>query len=130
MNTPTEQLIRTHWELSNQRRWDAFSTLLHPQLRYDCPQTREYIDGALGYVELFRTWPGEWHATVQKVIAAGNEGMSIIEFSVGEETMTGLSVFEATDGRISRVTDYWPANYEPPPRATPHMRRHDVSIKT
>lgn len=130
MTTPTEQLIRTHWELSNQRNWDAFGALLQPQLRYDCPQTREFIDGALGYVEMFRTWPGAWTASIRKIIANANDGISIIDFTVDGETMTGLSVFEAVEGRISRVTDYWPANYEPPPRATPHLRRRDVPAKS
>jgi hypothetical protein len=37
--------------------------------------------------------------------------------------MTGISIFELRAGLISRVTDYWPEAYDPPPRSTPHLKR-------
>lgn len=116
--------IQSHWDLSNDRDWEAFAKLLHPALRYECPQTREYIEGAVGYLEMFKTWPGEWRAGVEKLICSEKEGLSVIKFLVGKDVMTGLTVFEFTDGLIAKVTDYWPEEYEPPSRATPHLKRH------
>ncbi len=119
-----QDIIQAHWDLSNRRDWAAFAKLLHPALRYECPQTREYIEGALGYLEMFRTWPGEWKAQIDKLICSSTEGLSIIKFMVGSEVMNGLSIFEFRDNLISKVTDYWPEEYEPPLRATPHIKRH------
>lgn len=117
-------ILQTHWDLANQRDWPAFTRLLHPALAYDCPQTREYIDGAEGYLDMFVTWPGDWRAEIVKLVCDEREGLSVIRFVVGNEVMSGLSLFELDDsGLITRVTDHWPEAYEPPPRVSPHLRR-------
>lgn len=123
MTATTRHLIDTHWRLANARQWDAFAALLHPGLRYEVPQTREYIDGGEGYLDMFRTWPGDWQATVRHLVCDGPEAVCIIDFSVGAEVMTGISVFKTEAGRIVHVTDYWPEAYEPPPRASVHLKR-------
>ena len=124
MTESTRALILQHWELANERRWKEFQTLLAPGLYYEAPQTREYIDSGLGYFEMFRTWPGDWKATIKQLICDGDQAISIIDFDVGEERMTGISIFEVKDGLIYKVMDYWPAPYEPAQRATEHMKRH------
>lgn len=117
-------ILQTHWDLANRRDWPAFARLLHPALVYDCPQTREYIDGAEGYLDMFVTWPGDWRAELVKLVCDEREGLSVIRFVVGTEVMSGLSLFELDDsGLITRVTDHWPEAYEPPPRVSPHLKR-------
>lgn len=121
----TRSIIEAHWASANARQWAAFGELLHPDLRYEVPQTREYIEGGAGYLEMFRTWPGAWTAVVKQLVCDGATAVCIIDFVVpGEDTMTGISVFEVSDGLLLKVTDYWPAPYEPPPRQTPHMKRN------
>lgn len=117
-------LILLHWALANERRWVEFGRLLHADLRYQVPQTREYIESGAGYLEMFRTWPGDWTVTVVQLVCEEGRAVCVVDFAVGADTMTGISIFELTDGLISRVTDYWPEPYEPPPRATPLMKRH------
>jgi SnoaL-like domain len=123
MSEQTRSLILQHWELANARRWSEFALLLHPDLRYEVPQTREYIDSGPGYLEMFNTWPGEWRATVKHLVCEESKAISVIDFLVGGETMTGISIFELSGQLISGVTDYWPEPYEPPPRSTPYMKR-------
>lgn len=117
-------LITTHWQWANERRWDDFARLLDPALRYEVPQTREYIEGGDGYLEMFRTWPGEWQAHVQQLVCDAEQAVSIIHFVVDGQTMTGISVFTVRDSRIVQVVDYWPEPYDPPPRVTAAMKRH------
>jgi hypothetical protein len=90
------------------------------------PQTREYIEGALGYVDLFRTWPGDWNVTVTPLVCEGSKAVCFIDFMDGTHVMTGIPVFELTAATIVRVTDYWPAPYEPPARASGYMKRATV----
>lgn len=116
-------LIDAHWYAANTRDWPAFAALLHEHLRYDVPQTREYIDGRDGYLALFQTWPGNWRARITQLVCDESRGVCVIAFDDGSGPETGITVFETADGLISRVTDYWPAPYEPPPRTTPHMQR-------
>lgn len=120
----TRARVQRHWALANAREWDAFGALLDPALRYEVPQTREYIDGGPGYLEMFRTWPGAWTAVIRELVCDGERAVCIVDFAVDGQTMTGISVFVFRDGRIAAVTDYWPEPYEPPPRATAAMKRH------
>jgi SnoaL-like domain len=116
-------LIETHWRLANARRWPEFARLLAPDMRYEVPQTREYIDGAEGYLEMFSTWPGDWRADIQRLVCDQSSAVCIIDFVIGDQTETGISVFEISAGYVAKVTDYWPAPYDPPPRATAHLKR-------
>ena len=124
MNTNTRGIVEAYWQAANSRDWQAFSKLIHPALEYNVPQTREYIESGAGYVEMFKTWPGNWAARIQTLVAEGENAICIIDFIVDGETMTGISSFEVTAGLIRCVTDYWPEPYEPPPRQTEHMKRH------
>jgi hypothetical protein len=95
----------------------------HPALLYEVPQTREYVEGGHGYLEMFSTWPGDWKASIKHLVCEESKAVCVIDFAVGAESMTGISIFEVNDGVIAGVTDYWPEPYEPPPRATPLMKR-------
>ncbi len=119
----TRALILRHWEFANARHWDEFAMLLAPDLKYEVPQTREYIESGQGYAEMFSTWPGDWKATITDLVCDGDKAICIIDFNVGQDSMKGISVFEVHGGQIARVTDYWPEPYEPPPRETAHMKR-------
>ena len=123
MNPTTRTIIERHWALANARDWDGFARLLSPNLRYDVPQTREYIETGEGYLDMFRTWPGEWTARVKNLACEGDEAICIIDFVVGDQTVTGISVFRIAQAKIVAVTDYWPDPYDPPPRLSAHMRR-------
>ena len=124
MTQATQSLIQAHWTSANARDWAAFAQLLHPHLRYEVPQTREYIDGATGYLEMFRTWPGDWTARVKHLVCDEAKAVCVIDFiAPGEAAATGISIFEVTGGLLSKVTDYWPEPYEPPPRQTLHLKR-------
>jgi hypothetical protein len=123
MQDTTRALILSHWNLANERKWDQFATLLHPDLNYEVPQTREYIDSAEGYLEMFRTWPGDWRATIQHLVCEEGKAVSVIDFKVSAEVMTGITVFGLAQGKIVAVTDYWPDPYEPPARATAFLKR-------
>jgi len=123
MSEQTQSLIQQHWDLANARRWDEFSQLLDPELLYEVPQTREYIESGPAYLEMFRTWPGDWTAKITHLVCEQAKAVCVIDFAVGPDVMTGISIFELSGGRISRVTDYWPEPYEPPVRSTPHMKR-------
>lgn len=123
----TEAMVRRHWQLANERLWQDFGELLASDLEYEVPQTREYIDSGPGYLEMFRTWPGDWRAEIRHLVCQDEKAVCVIDFVTEEETVTGISIFEFRAGRIARVTDYWPAPYDPPERATTRMKRRPPS---
>jgi hypothetical protein len=116
--------IRRFWSTANEWQWDQFAALLHLELLYRVPQTRECVRSRDGFVDFFRTWPGEWKAEITQLIADAHSAVSTITFLTEGEAMTGISFFELRDGLIYRITDYWPSPYEPAARATPYVERY------
>jgi SnoaL-like domain len=123
MSVVTRRAVEQHWQLANHREWVGFEALLSAELQYEVPQTREYIDSAAGYLDMFRTWPGDWKAVVKHLVAEGEKAICIIDFITADETITGISIFELQGGRFVKVTDFWPEPYEPPQRVSGHMKR-------
>ena len=126
MNRSPRDLVSLFWATANAREWDRFATLLHPDLVYRVPQTREVARGAAGLVDVFRTWPGEWTAHVETLVADDRRAFSVVRFEVGGTFETGISRFECAGGAIVSVTDWWPAPYDPPARASDWLKREDA----
>jgi ketosteroid isomerase-like protein len=120
----TRELVQRHWETANARDWEGFSSLLCEDLIYVVPQTRERIVGRVGYTEFFRTWPGNWRAEIVALVVDGDAAFCQIDFQTdGGPPETGIASITARDGRIATITEYWPASYEPPQRATSWIER-------
>jgi ketosteroid isomerase-like protein len=123
MHPQARDMLQRFWDTTNARDWAGLAGLLHPDVVYRVPQTRERTTGREAFLDVFRTWPGDWVVQVQTLIAAGDEGVTTIAFLVDGTTETGISFFRLADGLITEIVDYWPSPCEPPPRASVHLRR-------
>ena len=91
------------------RDWDAWSALLHPDVVYEIPQSRERIRGRERYLRFNREFPGDWHLSPKRVVAEGEHGVCWFGWRVGDEsadavvfltvTRTGWSPRSPTSGR-------------------------------
>ena len=57
-------------------------------------------------------------------MADGAKGLSVIDFQVEGESMTGISLFETSGRLVTRITDWWPSPYDPPQRMTSRIERY------
>jgi len=57
----TRQLIEGFFAALEGRDWAAFAEVLHPDVVYEIPQSRERIRGREAYVQFNREFPGDWH---------------------------------------------------------------------
>src|SRR5262245_6520268 len=111
----TANVVGTFWRCAEERDWTGFAALLAPEVRYEAPMSRELVRGREAYVRFNAEFPGDWHLTVRRVVGAGRQWVSWVDFVLAGEHMTGISFFELdAAGRIATVTDFWPAPYEPP----------------
>jgi ketosteroid isomerase-like protein len=117
------QKIETYFQTVNVRNWTGFAAILHPDVVYELPQTRERVRGREAYLDFNITFPGDWTLEVSRVIADDARGAAEIILQVDSRAMPALVFFEFTDGLISRVTDYWPESYEPPVRVSKFVER-------
>lgn len=122
------ELIERYWACARARDWSGFGALLHPEVVYEVPQTRERVRGREAYVEFNATWPDDWDADVLEVIANGERGFSRIAFYPNRldrsQVQHGLCVFGFRDGLIAHLLDYWPEPYEPPARHGGSVERY------
>lgn len=113
----TAALARTFLATLEARDWDAWAALLSPDVVYELPQSRERIRGRAAYREFNVTFPGDWHLSPKVVIGDGERAVAWFGWRVGEESGDGQVFLEVgDDGLVTRVTDFWPEPYEPPPR--------------
>jgi len=97
------------------RDWDAWAGLLHPAVVYEIPQSRERIRGRDRYLRFNQEYPGDWHLRPKVTIADERHGVAWFEWLLDGRADDAMAFFEFADGLITRVTDFWPEPYQPPP---------------
>jgi ketosteroid isomerase-like protein len=123
--TDTAAHARTFVESLDARDWDRWLTLLDPDVVYEIPQSRERIRGRDAYLEFNRTFPGEWH--LEPLVVIGDADRAVVWFrwtDVGEGGDAQVFFEFGDDGRITRVTDFWPEPYDPPKRVVDTIERY------
>ena len=98
------------------RDWDGFAALLDRDVVYEIPQSGERILGRDRYVQFNSEYSGDWHLT-PKVLVADEAGAGVwFDWTLGDgEHSDGVVFLQVTGDVITRVTDFWPEPYEPPP---------------
>jgi len=113
--TDTQGLPARFIETLEQRDWEQWEALLHPDVVYEIPQSRERISGRDRYLQFNREYPGDWHLSLTVAIADAAHGVARFGWRVGDEAAEGVAFFDFDDhGLITRVTDFWPEPYDPP----------------
>jgi ketosteroid isomerase-like protein len=109
------EVVAAYWVAAEARDWEAFGALLADDVIYRGPQTREQVRGRDPYVRFnAEGFTYDWHLTVQRIVGEGQHAASWIEFTGPDGTQPGLSFFDLNDGKITAITDFWPAPYELP----------------
>lgn len=109
-------LVTRFIERLDNRDWGAWSALLHPEVVYEMPQTRERIRGRDRYLRFNQEYPGEWHLRMRTAIADEENAVAWFIWEVeGYESADAMAFFTFDDGLIITVTDFWPEPYDPPP---------------
>lgn len=96
------------------RDWETWAALLHPDVVYRIPQTRERIRGRERYLQFNQEFPGDWHLRSKLVIADESHGVAWFEWRLAGNSDDAMAFFEFSDGLITHITDFWPEQYEPP----------------
>ena len=114
--TDARQTVAAYWAAAEARDWAGFGALVADDVVYEAPQTRERVRGRAAYLRFnAEGFPGDWHLQVQRIIAGDGQAASWVEFSDAGERYPGICFFDLdSDGRITRITDFWPAPAELP----------------
>jgi SnoaL-like domain len=115
-DTPdAKSLVSAFVDRLEHRDWEGFAALLDPDVVYELPQTRERIRGRDRYVQFNAEYPGDWHLEPRVVLGDDHDGSLLFRWTLGAEDSLAIAFFEVAGGRITKITDFWPEPYEPPP---------------
>lgn len=106
--------VRGYWQSMNARDWPGLARLLHPDVRYDVPQSREVVRGREAVVRFNAEYPGDWSLEPVRVVADERGAATWIDFRLDGESVPGLTFFTFQNGLIATVTDFWPEPFERP----------------
>ncbi len=110
--------LERFYALLEARDWDGWSALLHPDVVYTVPQTRERVRGRDAYLRFNREFPADWHLRPHRVVAEGDQGVvwfCYCDETTGDEEGNAMAFFTFDDvGLVTEVVDFWPDSYEPP----------------
>jgi ketosteroid isomerase-like protein len=111
------EAVTAYWAAVEARDWETLAGLVAGDVFYEVPQTRERVRGREAYVRFCAEgFPGEWHITVERAVGQDQHAATWVVWAPGEDAaQSGVSFFDVgDDGRIARITDFWPEPYEPP----------------
>ena len=110
------EVVAAYWAAAEARDWDKFAGLVAEHVVYEVPQTRERVRGRAAYVRFnAEGFPGDWHLEVERIAGQDRHASSWIQMTDAGQRFPGLCFFDLDeDGRIARITDFWPEPYEPP----------------
>jgi ketosteroid isomerase-like protein len=107
--------VEKYWATAGARDWAAFAALLTEDVVYELPQSKERITGKEKYLRFNREYPGNWQPSVHRIVAEADGGVSWIKMETDGEVVDAVTFFEADEqGLFTRITDFWPEDYEPP----------------
>jgi ketosteroid isomerase-like protein len=114
--TETTELIRAYVERLEARDWDGFAAVLHPDVVYRMPQSREVVRGRDAYLRWNQEYPDVWHLRLAEVYGDPTGGAARLDVDDSRESgpITALVFFRVADGQVREVTDWWPEPFDPP----------------
>jgi ketosteroid isomerase-like protein len=108
-------LVAAFAERMEARDWPRLAELLDADVVYELPQTGERIRGRDRYVAFNAEYPGDWHIDPQVVLGDDHDGALLFRWTLDGDTALAIAFFEVGRGRITKITDFWPEPYDPPP---------------
>ena len=70
---------------------------------------------ARSYVQFNAEFPGDWHVEPRVIVADEHDGSLLFQWILDGESSLAIAFFEFDGGAITKITDFWPEPYEPPP---------------
>jgi ketosteroid isomerase-like protein len=107
-------IVRAVWESMEARDWEAVRRLLADDLIVTWPQTRERIRSGDAFLELNRTYPGDWHITVEEVLCEGDRVAARVTIVSGGDTFYTSGFYRVREGRITEATETFAEPGTPP----------------
>jgi ketosteroid isomerase-like protein len=98
------------WEAMEARDWETVGALLADDVIVDWPQSGERIRGREAVIRVNAEYPGEWHVTVERLLASGDEAVTEARVDWPEDGHVdrAISWFTLREGLVAHIREWWP----------------------
>jgi ketosteroid isomerase-like protein len=122
-NDTAVEIAREYWRLMATNDFHSVSAVLAPEFVLEWPQSKERIRGAERFARMNHEYPakGRWRFTIHRLLGGESEAASDVTVTDGEQTAKAVSFFTVSQGKITRLVEFWPEPY-----AAPANRAHLV----
>lgn len=109
MTIPTNpHTVESLWHAFDRFEFEAVAPLLHDDFVLEWPQSGERIHGRDNFIAINKHYPGQWRITINRMVACGDEVVTEITATYGDQTAHAVSFFQLKDGKILHIREYWP----------------------
>jgi ketosteroid isomerase-like protein len=112
----TSHVVHEFWRLMATNDFHATASVLAADFALEWPQSNERIRGATNFALLNTDYPahGPWTFTINRVVGGERDAVSDVSITDGVLQGRAISFFTITDGKISRMVEFWPEPYDAP----------------
>jgi ketosteroid isomerase-like protein len=112
--TPTNrQIIESFWAAFDRFEFETVAPLLHDDFVFELPQSGERIRGRDNFIAMNRHYPGQWRIAIVKLVASGDEVVTEITATYGEQKLPAISFFTLRESKILHIREFWPEAFAP-----------------
>jgi ketosteroid isomerase-like protein len=110
-------VVREFWRLMASNDFESVASVLAPDFVLEWPQSKERLRGAERFAQMNREYPahGAWRFTVNRVVGSDSEAVSDVDVTDGVQSGRAISFFTLSNGRITRIVEFWPEPYAAAP---------------
>lgn len=116
-----EATVREFWRLMATNNFASVETVLAEEFVLEWPQSNERIRGSENFIRMNSEYPakGRWEFRINRLVAAESSVVTQVSITDGTQSEEPISFFTVSNGKITQLTEYWPAKFTPP-----QNRRH------
>ncbi len=108
-------VVSEFWRLMGSNDFASVAAVLAADVVLEWPQSRERIRGAERFAAMNAEYPahGPWVFTVHRIVGGATDAVSDVSVTDGVQTARAVTFFTVADGRIVRMTEFWPEPFAP-----------------
>jgi ketosteroid isomerase-like protein len=116
MGSNSESVVREFWRLMATNDFHAVGAVLASEFVLEWPLSGERIRGAKRFARMNSEYPakGPWRFIIHRIVSGESEAVSDVGITDGVQSARAISFFTVRDGKITRLTEFWPEPYPAP----------------
>lgn len=107
-------VVTQMWATFEARDWDGAAALLAADVLATWPASHERYDGRDAVIAVNRDFPGDWHAVVEEIIAAGDRVVARVTVTLDGAAETCIGFYGVARGEITTIDEWWVTEYPAP----------------